>query len=39
MQGIASYVGLVLVISLMIFVTWNDLVQLNITNFIVSIFN
>jgi len=39
MQGIASYVGLVLVISLMIFVTWNDLVQLNITNFIISIFN
>jgi regulator of sigma E protease len=39
MQGIASYVGLVLVVSLMIFVTWNDLVQLNITNFIVSIFN
>ncbi len=38
-QGIASYVGLVLVISLMIFVTWNDLVQLNITNFIISIFN
>ena len=39
MQGIASYVGLVLVISLMIFVTWNDLVQLNITNFIISVFN
>ena len=38
-QGIASYVGLVLVISLMIFVTWNDLVQLNITNFIISVFN
>ena len=38
-QGIASYVGLVLVISLMIFVTWNDLVQLNITNFFISIFN
>ena len=39
MQGIASYVGLVLVISLMIFVTWNDLVQLNVTNFIISVFN
>ena len=39
MQGIASYVGLVLVISLMIFVTWNDLVQLNITSFIISVFN
>ncbi|MBB44722.1 MAG: RIP metalloprotease RseP [Rhodospirillaceae bacterium] len=39
MQGIASYVGLVLVISLMIFVTWNDLVQLNIINFIRSIVN
>jgi len=39
MQGITSYVGLVLVISLMIFVTWNDLVQLNVTNFITSIFN
>ena len=39
MQGIASYVGLVLVISLMIFVTWNDLVQLNIINFITSVFN
>ena len=39
MQGIASYVGLVLVISLMIFVTWNDLVQLDITNFFISIFN
>jgi len=39
MQGIASYVGLVLVIILMVFVTWNDLVQLNITNFIISIFN
>ena len=39
MQGIASYVGLVLVVSLMIFVTWNDLVQLNITNFIISIFH
>ena len=39
MQGIASYVGLVLVISLMIFVTWNDLVQLNIINFIISVFN
>ena len=38
-QGIASYVGLVLVISLMIFVTWNDLVQLDITNFFISIFN
>ena len=39
MQGIASYAGLMIVISLMVFVTWNDLVQLNITNFIVSIFN
>ena len=37
-QEMASYTGLVVVIALMVFVTWNDLTQMNIINFFTSIF-
>lgn len=37
-QEMASYAGLFVVIALMVFVTWNDLTQMNIINFFTSIF-
>jgi regulator of sigma E protease len=37
-QEIASVTGLVLVVALMVFATWNDLVQMNVFNLIRSIF-
>jgi regulator of sigma E protease len=37
-QEISSIVGLVLVVALMVFATWNDLVQMNVFNLIRSVF-
>jgi regulator of sigma E protease len=38
-QEMASVTGLVLIVALMVFATWNDLVQMNVFNLIRSFFN